>query len=237
MKAIEMPLTTQQSRSDEINTKNVLLENKAGVNTQDIMIAWSEDRTAGTRETDYKLLKPGENVFFSAERKRTITRIWAYAVSGTPILSITGSDSSINKPSQVVARPAWYDRNPNSQAWSISYNQGPHSESTDVQYTVPSGKKAMVEILQALVIRTTAATTPGSPTAAWKLTPNGASIKMIINCGLDTSENSPKDKLSLSIGSTMMMFPGDKIQSSTLDGGTGGTCTYILNMKITEFDA
>jgi len=135
-----------------------------------------------------------------------------------------------------VARPDWYDRNP------ISKNDNydilditPHSTTTRLTYTVPAGKKAMLEILQATVRRRTAATTLGRAYALWQFTPSGDLTKILLFSRVEDNTVGAKDDHAL--GTTMAMYAGDRIDGNTYDGSTGGTCDYTLSYKITEFNA
>ncbi len=236
MRSIEMSLTTTSGRSEFIQTKNVLLENKAENNTVTIYVALGETHP-GPRETDYKPLYPGENIFLSSEKPNgKILRIWAYCASGTAILSITGSDGAIMKPNQVISRPAWYDRNPASKCNHYSVGTwSPHVMTVCITYTCPSGKKAMAEILSCRVTRVTAATAADEAISMWTLTPNGGSEKYPMQARLIT--NGVGDTKEYSIGATLMLFSGDVLTGKTADYSTDGTCHYFLAYKITEFDA
>ena len=138
-------------------------------------------------------------------------------------------------PTPLVARPAWYDRNPASKVFYSSFSASPHSLTERFSYTCPSGKKALVEVLSARVERVTAATEADTAVAVFKFTPSGATGYYILRSSIRT--NNAGDKEDKAIGTTLVMCPGDKIQAFTFDLSTGGTCSYLLTMKITEFDA
>jgi hypothetical protein len=236
MRSIEMSVTTTPSKSEVIKTKNVHLENKAAINTVSIYVAWSESPGAGAQDTDWKELKPGEMVFFSAER-RSIIRVWAKTLSGTATLSITGSDASINKPAADATRLAWYDRSPTSKVDDFGGIYAPHAETSRISYTCPSNKKAMIEALDSIVRRQTVAGTPSYLGALWRFTPNGGSGKVIIAARLSPAENAVTDKDAVRLGSTITMYAGDVLDGRTYDISTTGTILYQLAYKITEFDA
>jgi hypothetical protein len=111
----------------------------------------------------------------------------------------------------------------------------PHSPTVRITYTVPAGKKAMVELLSCRVNRVTAATTLGSAQAWWALTPSGGTEKYLLMASLRT--NNVGDNREHGIGATLIMLAGDALKGYTCDTSTGGTCDYFLSLKITEFDA
>ena len=133
-------------------------------------------------------------------------------------------------------RLAWYDRNPASKANHYGQTLAPHTPVTRLSYTVPSGKKAMVEVLQTGVKRITVATTPESPTCYWTLTPNGGAKKWILGARIDML-NIVGDSDDRGIGTTLPLFAGDALDGDTGDTSTEGTVFFFLAYKLTEFDA
>jgi len=136
-----------------------------------------------------------------------------------------------------VARPAWYDRNPVVAGHSYFAVTGPHTYTTRFTYTVPAGKKAMVEVMHANVKRVTAPTTGGYAGIYFAFTPSGGTLTIILRAELTSADAAAKDKESASIGSSMTLKAGDTIDAATQDLSTGGTIYYGIDMKITEFDA
>jgi len=136
-----------------------------------------------------------------------------------------------------TARKEWYDRNPASKADSFGATLVPHAETVRKTYTVPAGKKAMVESLQARVIRVTAATAAGTPYASWRITPSGGSVSSFLRALLITGQNAVKDEDKVSIGTTLTLFAGDKLEAATFDDSTAGTVYHYISYKLTEFDA
>jgi hypothetical protein len=139
-------------------------------------------------------------------------------------------------PQPIIARPAWYDRNPTVKVdhYNVS-SASPHSQTLRLTYTCPSGKKAMVELLSGRVTRVSAATTPDVVLAEWALTPSGGTEKSILQARLIT--NNVGDTREHSIGSTLILNAGDALKGYTQDSSVGGACHYYLSYKITEFDA
>jgi hypothetical protein len=136
----------------------------------------------------------------------------------------------------IIGRPAWYDRNPVQKV--NNYNATlvtPHSITERWSYTVPSGKKAMVEILEAEVLRAQAASTVGLAEALIALTPSGGSEKSVLCARI--FDNTVAARSTQAIGSALLLLADDKLTGKTVDTSTGGSCDYYLAYKITEFDA
>jgi len=136
-----------------------------------------------------------------------------------------------------VARPAWYDRNPESKILSYFDTVGPHSETERWSYTCPSGKKAMVEVLFTRAVRLEAATTPQNVFADIAFKPSGGVEKYILAAIIPSAQNNVGDRDMATIAASLMLMPGDKIRAITADAGTGGTVQYLITVKLTEFDA
>ena len=95
----------------------------------------------------------------------------------------------------------------------------------------------MVEVLFAMAIRETAATTPGWAQAFWAYQPAGGTEYSLVAANVSDVETAVGSKALICIGTTLTLAPGDKITGYTSDLGTGGTVYYKLQYKITEFDA
>jgi hypothetical protein len=136
----------------------------------------------------------------------------------------------------IISRPAWYDRNPSSQ-WLGFFNNNtpPHSDTQRWTYTVPSGKKAMLEYASAYVRRSAAATTVGRVQASIRVTPSGGGVHTITIAQILTNNVGDSDRMDL--GQGFLLFAGDKIEGYTEDTSTGGTVNILLRAKLTEFDA
>jgi hypothetical protein len=136
----------------------------------------------------------------------------------------------------IIGRPAWYDRNPTQTGVTYIQNDlAPHITTERWSYTCPSGKKAMVEALDAELCRTAAATTVGRASIYVQLTPSGGTAKDVFN--IIHKGNNVGDRASKSIGQSLLMLPGDNLKAMTYDLSTSGTISYCISCKITEFDA
>ena len=130
----------------------------------------------------------------------------------------------------------WYDRKPtsNGDRWSAAA-LAPHGLTTRLTYTVPKGKIAMVEVMQARLERVDVAAPAGRPQANWIVTPNGGLAIYLLHAF--TRGNIMGDGDGVAIGATLMLFEGDRLWANTVDDSTGGSMDYHLSYKITEFDA
>jgi len=130
-----------------------------------------------------------------------------------------------------VARPEWYDRNPvKIRRNSVGAGISPHSDTERWTYTVPAGKKAIVESLQTTMIRKTAATTAGRP-YAHIIVAGIAFLKAVI------IGNAIGDRSDPTVGPAMVLVAGETITANTADDSTGGTVDFFVAMTATEFDA
>jgi len=234
MRSIEMTVTTTPTKSDIIRTKNVHLENKAAINSVSIYVGWSETEQAAGLDTDFKELKVGEMIFFSSEKKQ-ILRVWAKTLSGTATLSITGSDGSINKPAADASRLAWYDRNPVSVIkWWGMQDVAPHFSTQRWTYTVPTSKKAYIENVNAMAVRTVVATTVGRVCDYVVYYPSGGGSLWLTEAEFIKNAVGDSDKNNIACPITMLV--GDTVTGFTSDDSTAGTVDHFLMAKITEFD-
>lgn len=140
----------------------------------------------------------------------------------------------VNSPSS--SRAAWYDRNPsmlvlNYQASSIA----PHAETIRWSYIVPSGRKAIIEAIVVHLIRTTVATSINEYGAYVRaVLPNNYNAQVRL---IDTLVNTQYYNVNDEFAGALTLFEADTLQAVTYDGSTGGTVSYYLAHKGTEFDA
>lgn len=130
----------------------------------------------------------------------------------------------------------WYDRNPVSQGKSYSATGvAPHADTQRWTYTVPNGKKVMLETSLAQVVRITAAAPVGLAKAAVNLTP--LSVTSVFTTGVFHNKNGVGDSENAFMGCGAQLQAGEIIEARTQDGSTGGTMLYNIQVKLTEFDA
>ena len=133
----------------------------------------------------------------------------------------------------------WFDRNPEGYAYGgISVAEGPHASKVRHAYTCPADKITVIEVLDVGLKRITAAAVPGASVSWWTLTREGeASSAHFLHSWLSPTENNVNDKDVRSLGGTITLFEGDKMEWHSEDGATGGTIVYEASYKLTEFDA
>jgi len=137
---------------------------------------------------------------------------------------------------QVSPKAEWYDRNPATR--TVYYNGSgvaPHSYISRGSYTVPAGKKAVLELAFIQTYRLAAATTVAAVIADIAFTPSGGSAQLLQQLWhMDNTLYVVRDK---TVPMSICMQVGDRIDIDTGDGSTGGTNSYIMLLKLTEFNA
>lgn len=133
-------------------------------------------------------------------------------------------------------RPNWYDRNPTPRYFtSLVENSAPHGSVQRYTYTVPANRKCIIEVSCASWQRLTVAAPSGVATAA-----------ININDGLGSSANIPIIRNNSNTAGFMdhallalqaVLIAGHQLSANDLDISTGGLCTYIMDTKLTEYDA
>lgn len=132
--------------------------------------------------------------------------------------------------SYAVARPSYYDRNAASVSGQYAATVGPHSATTRFTYTVPAGKKCLIEASFESVTRATAATIAGL-VGVYAGTSNVRCINIVT-----TNNTVPvcvQDK-----GTTQLtVYASATFTGVSSDASTGGTNEIIIQFNGTEFDA
>lgn len=133
-------------------------------------------------------------------------------------------------------RPQYYDRNPTQV--EVTFNGGgiaPHVATTRASYTVPTNRKAYVEITQGYVQRDTAAAPAARSRFEVQETPSGSGAFGLAEVSIST--NAVGDQAILQSLSSFMLGAGDLHALATQDASTGGTCYFHLGSKIVEYDS
>jgi len=130
----------------------------------------------------------------------------------------------------------WYDRNPKNvfNFYGVP-GVAPHAETERWIYTVPTGKKAFVEVAMLKVLRWTASTLVNWAGASIHYLPAGGVDHPLIDAWLFASALGTMETVIL--GQSLLMFSGDVLRGLTADSNADGTVYYFLSSKITEFDA
>ena len=133
-------------------------------------------------------------------------------------------------------RLEWYDRNPQPALYRYQvFDAAPHALVQRWSYTVPSGKKAFIEMAGAYVVRVTVATTAGLVYDRVQYQVSGGSAFSILWALLYTNTIGDKDRAD--VGHSLILNAGDAIFGWTGDASENGTVTHQILAKVTEFDA
>ena len=136
--------------------------------------------------------------------------------------------------SYAVARPAYYDRTAVAATGAYYNTVGPHATTVRITYTTPAGKKALLEVATLELIRSVAATVAGN-----------LDLQMLINSGgtdvraghVATNTNTVGTLFQDKLYGAPTIYAGETCSGTSSDGSTGGTVTYAITNKITQFDA
>ena len=128
-------------------------------------------------------------------------------------------------------RLEWYDRNPQIQRQRYLHDGlAPHAATLRFSYTVPTGKKAYINMLLVALLRVTAATTVGEAKGYFII--EGSESLMVHLWG-----NAVNDGRELVGGAGALLSAGEVITAYTGDASEGGTIMYFLSLLAVEFDA
>lgn len=188
-----------------------------------------------------ELWRGGEPIFVAASveqglgyRVRDADAPFDEVVITTPASETVAFDAGAG---EALYRPRaqWFDRNPVKVAALYSNTVAPHAATERFSYTVPVGKKCVIEITNVSVTRTTVAAAPAEFQAS--ITDRTGAVHVFTYAQVCGSGNIVGDYLKDNIGSTIVLKAGDIVASHTLDASTGGTVTYRISLKGTEFNA
>lgn len=132
------------------------------------------------------------------------------------------------------ALPEYYDRGAANETVNyIGSTVSPHTITLRASYTVPPGRKAIVDSAFLLITRESVATNVGRARMMIYYTPNGGTaipiaIEQLVN-------NCADHTVYQSFTGLGILYPGDSLSIYTTDNSVGGTCTYWATLKIFEF--
>ena len=131
-------------------------------------------------------------------------------------------------------RPEYYDRAPLPQLLNFSaFALGPHAATVRASYTVPSGKRAYIELARSFIRRNTAATAVSEVRGTINLNSTDALTNTLVHTEfLDNATTARHDQV---VGVSGLLVAADVVRILTQDAGTGGTCSYYLTAKAVEF--
>jgi len=136
----------------------------------------------------------------------------------------------------LFTRPDWYDRNPITRINGyLAGGVAPHGTTQRWSYTVPAGKKTLVQVAASNISRTTVAAPAAFARAILQLTPSGGAATELISA-INEGNAIGNNQVASNMG-TMVLLPGDAITGLTADGSTGGSHAYLVSMEGLEFDA
>lgn len=126
----------------------------------------------------------------------------------------------------------WYDRNPKSKAGRFFDKKTPHSEVKHLEYIVPTGKIAVIDLLQVGVFRTDVDSAPDWARAYFII---GPKIGTFMHFVAQIKTNTVGDRDDDHVGG-ILLFEGDALRGYTYDDGADGGVFYHLSYKLTELD-
>lgn len=137
---------------------------------------------------------------------------------------------------QAAARAAPADRNPTSKGHTYqATGVAPHGATTRFSYTVPAGKKLVLEAAQNTALRATAA----APVGLYQ------SVALIVLIDANqpwlsyawSLDNTVGARTAMNFAGPVSLLAGEQLITSTSDASTGGTVNYAAAVKGTEYDA
>jgi len=110
----------------------------------------------------------------------------------------------------------------------------PHLQTDRWEYTVPNDRIAIILLLELQVIRTTAAAPAGLMDLHICYTPQGEVVlPLTVAMVLDNTVGAKGER---TLGSPIILWPGDYIVCHTADASTGGDGSYRCNMLGVELN-
>lgn len=136
--------------------------------------------------------------------------------------------------SLAAGRPAYYDRNAFARTDEYTATVGPHGFTQRFTYTVPSGKKGILEFGYVYIQRVTAPGVAGLYLAHVQCVSSGIQLRTPI-----IENNSAVAGLGIQtlLPMSLTIYAGETIAGQTVDFSTGGTVQFSLQAKSTIYDA
>jgi len=107
----------------------------------------------------------------------------------------------------------------------------PHGPTVRWTYTVPTGRKALLQSAYVKLMRQVAAAPVGYAQAYIVYQTTG----IIISASINT--NVIGDGSQLAIGQSITMLAGEEIHAGSDDASTGGSFRYLISANLLEYDA
>jgi len=129
----------------------------------------------------------------------------------------------------------WFDRTPTPIWKTYSANAvDSHAITERWSYTVPDGKKAILEFAYFYVRRAAPPTVSGYIIPQLRFTPNDGSENVLDRMVFRSATEYDIKEKNLAVA--IILSKGDKVRGLTIDTSTGGQTDIIFNAKFTEFD-
>lgn len=138
------------------------------------------------------------------------------------------------QPSKVLARPAYYDRVPETVQGGYNAGLAPHGLTQRVIYSPPYQRSAFVETIVLFMLRIGSTATPGLSGLWWHLVPasGGGGHKVSYVGILDGNVGASIQQMVTSLG---YLAYNDTLYAFTQDQSVGGTMYYDTAFKGIEF--
>jgi hypothetical protein len=165
------------------------------------------------------------------ETKKPFTRIEVATTESASIKVAVSDGSESYKP-----RQPWYDRNPVEKALVYTAaTVAPHADMTRWTYTVPSGKKFMLQTGLCTIYRDAAAAVAGQGSARVRVTPSGGSTCVISAADVwVVTYGAGETRVA---GTNVVVLAGGVMDAVSSDGANGGSCQIRLTAQGVEFNA
>lgn len=190
-------------------------------------------------------IPPLSRASFALGGQTNVSVEWA-APAGTPQKTAVSGQQAVaifteEPQSDVGAATAsgfYYDRNPTS--FTLAFSQqtiAPHAATVRATYTVPTSRKAFIEISQCfLIFESVGDLVLGSAQSFYRFTPSGGVAASVVTA-LAQGICPVRTYVAMLFGASIEMQAGDKLDAMTSNLYTASTCTHVLSLKGTEFDA
>lgn len=133
-----------------------------------------------------------------------------------------------------LARPSWYDRTPTGRGQLYNATIAPAGTTVRWTYTVPTAKKALVDVVTMQATRQTAAAPIGEAAALIEVTSLDASVARLIQSLFNNTVGAAANG---NFAAAIPMQAGETLIGKTYDFSTGGTVNYNVAAHLVEFDA
>jgi hypothetical protein len=137
--------------------------------------------------------------------------------------------------SYAVARPAYYDRNATSTLAVYAADTAPHGSTTRFTTTVAANTKLIVEVMECLLLTTSAPTIAARGNSVLVVTSGATSVDF---GRVDQIQNATVSASTTQVYSlAVTVYAAETVTGVTSNGSTGGTLFHIVGYKGTTYAA